>query len=313
MCIFQLALDSVSKHKLSGKVQSPVHPSIGNKFNSESNLTVASRSSSPYRHSGCMSPFRSTGNSSPYHPACFRETRKETENLRANRLNKHIRNISRSQELLYPISNGSTSSVLEKTVYVDTENSPVMNDQHNSNVMISTEGADNAGKKPYANLDLEAFENISIRSGKMVNGDELEKINSDPDRSPLAPPSPKKPSESWLFHNLPSATSQIPSRRYPFLPQKQDLKENSRSVTKWETIVKTSYMHRDHIRYSEVSISCFHSENTQARISISYIYITPSLVYTFRNWLLIHLINESLRLLEIRPPQDHQVYTYVSV
>ncbi|CAH8355435.1 unnamed protein product [Eruca vesicaria subsp. sativa] len=202
----QLAIDSVSKQKLSGKVQSPVHPSMGKKFNSETNLTCsASRSSSPYRYTRCMSPFRTASYPSPFHPTCLPDTRKETESLRANRLNKHIRNISSSQELLYAKDNGSTSSLVEKTVCVDTEE---------------------AEKKQDTNLELDELENISIRSGN--------------DRSPLAPPSPKKPSESWLLHNLPSVTS-----------QKQGLHGNSRNVSKWETIVKTSYMHRDHIRFSE--------------------------------------------------------------
>ncbi|CAH8299239.1 unnamed protein product [Eruca vesicaria subsp. sativa] len=212
--IKQLALDSVSKHKFGSKVLSPVHP----------NLTcAASMSSSPYRHTKCKSPFR---NSSPFHPTCFPDTRKETENMRANRLKKHTSNISRSQEL--PNDNGSASSLTEKTVYVDTEDSP------KTNVMVSPEEAE---KKPETNLEL----------------DELGKIKSSPGRSPLAPPSPKKPTESWLLHNLPSllVTSQTPSRRYTFHPQKQSCSENAGNVTKWETIVKTSYMHRDHIRYSE--------------------------------------------------------------
>ncbi|CAA7029320.1 unnamed protein product [Microthlaspi erraticum] len=211
----KLALYSVSKQKLGGKVQSPVHESVGKKSNSESNLSVACRSSSPYRHSRC------NGNS-------FAETRKETENLRANRLNKHIRNIS--------------TSLLE--------NVPMTNDEHSSNVMISPE---EAVKKPDANLELVAFEKISIVDGD----DELGKISNGPDRSLLAPPSPKKPSDSWLLHNLPSVTPHIPSRRYhPFHHQKQDPKENSREVvTKWETIVKTSYMHRDHFRYSEEMVA----------------------------------------------------------
>ncbi|KAJ4869128.1 hypothetical protein Rs2_49328 [Raphanus sativus] len=190
----QLAIDSVSKHKLS-----PVHPSMGKKFNSETNLTcpASSRSSSPYRHPRCMSPFRTTN------ATCFPDTRKETESLRANRLNKHIRSMSMSQELLYP--NGST------------ENSPKSTSDHHSSIF-----PEESEKEP----------------------------NTSSCRSPLAPPSPKKPSESWLWHNLPS---QIPSRRYPFHPQKQDLNDNNnyRNVTKWETIVKTSYLHRDHIRYSE--------------------------------------------------------------
>ncbi|RID53373.1 hypothetical protein BRARA_G00771 [Brassica rapa] len=199
--IKQLALDSVSKHKLGGKVLSPVHPNL---------TSSASMSSSPYRHTKCMSPFR---NGSPFH----RDTRKETESLRANRLNKHISNIS----------NASASSLLEKTVYVDTEDSP------KTNIMIFPEEVE---KKPDTNLELE----------------ELGKINSSPGRSLLAPPLPKKPSESWLLHNLPSVVnSQTSSRRYTFHPKKESFNENSISVTKWETIVKTSYMHRDHIRYSE--------------------------------------------------------------
>uniref|UniRef100_A0A0D3D639 Uncharacterized protein n=1 Tax=Brassica oleracea var. oleracea TaxID=109376 RepID=A0A0D3D639_BRAOL len=188
-------------HKLGGKVLSTVHPNLS---------SAASMSSSPYRHTRCMSPFR---NGSPFHP----DTRKETESLRANRLNKHISNIS----------NASASSLLEKTVYVDTEDSP------KTNIKIFPEEVE---KKPDTNLELE----------------ELGKINSSPGRSLLAPPLPNKPSESWLFHNLPSVVnSQSPSRRYTFQPQKQSFNENSTNVTKWETIVKTSYMHRDHIRYSD--------------------------------------------------------------
>ncbi|XP_020884369.1 uncharacterized protein LOC9315548 isoform X2 [Arabidopsis lyrata subsp. lyrata] len=253
---------SVKKQKLGSLAQSPVHPSVGKKFNfgseqHESNLSSASRPSSPYRQTGCMSPYRSVGNSSPLHPAGFPGTRKEAEIMRANRLNKHIRNISKSQELLYPKSTKqacSTSSAMEKTLYVDTENSPkTSNDQGNSNVKnlpeTISEEPEMEGKKPKAAHELKAVETLTISSGiKMVKADELEKNNSGCD---LSPPPPKKPSESWLFSNLPSVSSKIPSRRYLFHPQKKNVEENSISITKWETIVKTSYTHRDHIRYSE--------------------------------------------------------------
>ncbi|EFH55740.1 hypothetical protein ARALYDRAFT_321137 [Arabidopsis lyrata subsp. lyrata] len=256
----KLALDY--KQKLGSLAQSPVHPSVGKKFNfgseqHESNLSSASRPSSPYRQTGCMSPYRSVGNSSPLHPAGFPGTRKEAEIMRANRLNKHIRNISKSQELLYPKSTKqacSTSSAMEKTLYVDTENSPkTSNDQGNSNVKnlpeTISEEPEMEGKKPKAAHELKAVETLTISSGiKMVKADELEKNNSGCD---LSPPPPKKPSESWLFSNLPSVSSKIPSRRYLFHPQKKNVEENSISITKWETIVKTSYTHRDHIRYSE--------------------------------------------------------------
>ncbi|ESQ52012.1 hypothetical protein EUTSA_v10016475mg [Eutrema salsugineum] len=264
----KLALDSIYKQKVGSRVQSPIHPSVGKKFNFgseqlESNLTTASMPSSPYRQIGCMSPYRSVGNCSPLHPG----TRKEAEIMRANRLNKHIRNNSKPQDLLYPKStrlDWSTSSIMEKTLYVDTENCPkTSNDEGNSNVKILpetmeiiSEEPEMAGKKPKAVLELQALETLSISSGiKKMKAEELEKNNSGCDLSPLALPTPKKPSDSWLFRNLPLVSSKIPSRRYLFHPQKKDLEENSTSVTKWETIVKTSCMQRDHIRYSEELVS----------------------------------------------------------
>lgn len=247
--------------------QSPVHPSVGKKFNFGSeqheSKSSASRPSSPYRQNGCMSPYRSVGNSSPLHAAGFPGTRKEAEVMRANRLNKHIRNISKSHESLYPKSTKqdcSTSSAMEKTLYVDSENSPrTSNENRSSNVKklpeTISEEPEMEGKKPKAVRELKAVETLSISSGvKMMKADELGKNNSGCDLSPLAPPPPKKPSESWLFSNLPSVSSKIPSPRYLFHPQKKNVEENSTSVTKWETIVKTSYTHRDHIRYSEVSM-----------------------------------------------------------
>ncbi|XP_010549410.1 PREDICTED: uncharacterized protein LOC104820601 [Tarenaya hassleriana] len=260
----KIALDSVYKQKSSDRAQSPMHPSVAKKFNRESeqlgqNLATASRSSSPYRHAGCMSPYRSTANSSPLHPMGFPGTRKEAENLRANRLNKHIKSISRSQELIYPKSarhGCSTISVPEKTMYIDTGNSPIASNRQNLDIKmlpepelvetVSEEVDKTSGKKSDTNLELDA-----ISSGEIVKVDGLGKIERGGEPSPLAPPLPKKPSESWLMRNLPSVSSQISSRRSPFRPQRMNPEEKSSSVSKWETIVKTSYVHSDHIRYSE--------------------------------------------------------------
>ncbi|CAH8389350.1 unnamed protein product [Eruca vesicaria subsp. sativa] len=232
----KLALD-----KLGSRTQSPVHPSV------DTNLRTASVPSSPYRQTSCLSPYRSVGNCSPLHSAGFPETRKEAEIMRANRLNKHIKNPKKSHDLLYPKSTRldcCTSSVMEKTLYVDKDKTP-----NTSNVKISP---DTTSKKPKAVLEHQAVESLSISCGiKKMNADGLEKNNSGCDMSPLALPTPKKPSESWLLRNLPSVSSKISSRRYLFHPNKKDLKENSTSETKWETIVKTSCIHRDHIRYSE--------------------------------------------------------------
>ncbi|XP_018434996.1 uncharacterized protein LOC108807234 isoform X2 [Raphanus sativus] len=229
----KLALD-----KFGSRAQSPVHPSV------DTNQRTASVPSSPYRQTGCLSPYRSVGNCSPLHSAGFSgTTRKEAEMMRANRLNKHIKNPKKSQDLLYPKStrlDSSTSSVMEKTLHVDKDKSP-----KTSNVKISPE---TISEKPKA-----VESSLSIRSGiKKMKEDDLDKSKSGCDGSPLALPTPKKPSESWLLRNMPSVSSKISSRRYLLHPQKKDLKENSTSVvTKWETIVKTSCIHRDHIRYSE--------------------------------------------------------------
>ncbi|KAK3027922.1 hypothetical protein RJ639_040605, partial [Escallonia herrerae] len=73
-------------------------------------------------------------------------------------------------------------------------------------------------------------------------------------RSPLPPPLPKSPSESWLWRTLPSV-----SLRNPFshshlgnqLHSKKHGQKTSTNDTKWETIVKTSNLRHDHVRYSE--------------------------------------------------------------
>lgn len=66
--------------------------------------------------------------------------------------------------------------------------------------------------------------------------------------STLQPPLPKSPSESWLWRTLPS----IPLRTsfLSFNSKKQNQKSHT-DGTKWETIVKTSNLHKDHVRYSE--------------------------------------------------------------
>ncbi|XP_077228921.1 uncharacterized protein LOC143861856 [Tasmannia lanceolata] len=70
----------------------------------------------------------------------------------------------------------------------------------------------------------------------------------------LPPPLPKSPSESWLCRTLPSVSSiNSSSRSYlgiQFRLRKQDLK-SSTTDPKWETIVKTSNVHRGRSRFSE--------------------------------------------------------------
>ncbi|XP_077249565.1 uncharacterized protein LOC143889270 isoform X2 [Tasmannia lanceolata] len=69
-------------------------------------------------------------------------------------------------------------------------------------------------------------------------------------QSPLPPPLPKSPSESWLWRTLPSVSPTNPSSRsylgIQFRPRKQALKTSTTDDPKLETIVKTSYVHKGH-------------------------------------------------------------------
>ncbi|XVF25637.1 hypothetical protein REPUB_Repub13aG0230500 [Reevesia pubescens] len=84
------------------------------------------------------------------------------------------------------------------------------------------------------------------------------------DDSPLPPPLPKTPSESWLWRALPSVTSRNSfSQSYNgtrFNPKKLEPKVPA-TDTKWETIVKTSYLHHDHVRYSEELVTYFSQQS----------------------------------------------------
>lgn len=71
--------------------------------------------------------------------------------------------------------------------------------------------------------------------------------------SPLPPPLPKSPSESWLWRTIPSVSMKNPisHMNLGLLTKKLESKKSANN-TKWETIVKTSKLHHDHVRYSEV-------------------------------------------------------------
>nr|GMD06642.1 uncharacterized protein LOC109162477 [Ipomoea batatas] len=77
------------------------------------------------------------------------------------------------------------------------------------------------------------------------NEDNSKPDEDNPSESPLPPPLPKSPSESWLWRTLPSVPLQNPQK-----PRSNATK----TATKWETIVKSSNLHHDHTRYSEATI-----------------------------------------------------------
>lgn len=87
------------------------------------------------------------------------------------------------------------------------------------------------------------------KNSDLIPKEDLEDVNSSLVPSPLPPPLPKSPSESWLWRTIPS----IPLRN-SFLKSRSKTPESKTSSTntKWETIVKTSNLHHDHSMYSEV-------------------------------------------------------------
>ncbi|XP_031281917.1 uncharacterized protein LOC116140427 [Pistacia vera] len=316
------ARDSVYKHQSDSGVQSPkLILGIENKMTNGSNRFTCSNEqdmsnrSSPYRRG--ISPYRNERPQSPFRGVGFLGVPKETENIRATRLNLSDKSSSKSQELLpyqsFKRGSGSLSPAVEKTLYVDTvkfakisssnsfssdtmgqmdlvrksfetsmgrrgieetasaesllQDVKCLNIAKGGNILeTKTVGSMKAKQSSFSgilhpgelNQECKSSELVKVVDDGNLNGSKeqyLEKddpgcLNSDFEQSPLPPPLPQKPSESWLWRTLPSVSSQnsfSPSYRSRFHPKRQD----SNTSTKWETIVKTSYSHHDHKRYSE--------------------------------------------------------------
>ncbi|TKY71847.1 hypothetical protein E2542_SST00580 [Spatholobus suberectus] len=91
--------------------------------------------------------------------------------------------------------------------------------------------------------------------------------------SPLPPPLPKSPSESWLWRALPLVSVKNSFLHSSQGTQSQAKRHDSNTTSgnlKWETIVKTSNLHLDHVRYSQVTLL----------ILFSIIWCTSTLVVT---------------------------------
>ncbi|KAK9267225.1 hypothetical protein L1049_009647 [Liquidambar formosana] len=92
------------------------------------------------------------------------------------------------------------------------------------------------------NLDFNNEQNLKAHDPKISDVISLQ--------SALPPPLPKSPSESWLWRTLPSVSS-----RNLFSHSRKLAPQTSSTGTKWETIVKTSKLNYDHVRYSEELIT----------------------------------------------------------
>ncbi|KAK6124230.1 hypothetical protein DH2020_041982 [Rehmannia glutinosa] len=163
-------------------------------------------------------------------------------------------------------SSGLTSDVMEKTVYVDSinkkadalgdfcgERSKVFADSWQMEEKYAVKSDQHIPSPKFAD-EVEDKEEKS----ELENGRESDSTM----KSPLPPPLPKSPSESWLWRTLPSISLGNPfahSRRNSQL----NSKKGSATDAKWETIVKTSNLRHDHVRYSEELIT--HASHRQRK------------------------------------------------
>ena len=96
--------------------------------------------------------------------------------------------------------------------------------------------------------------------GDQIVKEELGNVNTSLVQSPLPPPLPKSPSESWLWRTIPSVSlrNSFSHLKVGGKAQSKMLESNtSLTKTKWETIVKSSHLYHDHSRYSEVILYAF--------------------------------------------------------
>ncbi|CAA2937389.1 uncharacterized protein LOC111370530 [Olea europaea var. sylvestris] len=93
--------------------------------------------------------------------------------------------------------------------------------------------------------------NSSVNNKENIEQDNQRDADSPSLKSPLPPPLPKSPSESWLWRTLPSISLPNPfSHSSQYHPKKQAQKAIANDNT-WETIVKTSNSRHDDVRCSE--------------------------------------------------------------
>lgn len=250
---------------------------------------------SPLRHSraASISPYRNRPSQSPFRRASFLGVPNE-ENVKPSNIKPNLYTKSSNKFHDIPTSHrnklGSVSMTpaVEKTLYVDTVNNA---DSSYSNSgfldakaqlkcasedfeqLLAARGVEEEASLEAIFQDIKCLTNASKQSSLMgdselglaleemaANSDQILKedlgnVNSSLVQSPLPPPLPKSPSESWLWRTIPSISlrNSFSNLNIGGKAQTKVLESNtSLTSTKWETIVKSSHLYHDHARYSEV-------------------------------------------------------------
>ncbi|KAI9071196.1 hypothetical protein K1719_046833 [Acacia pycnantha] len=139
------------------------------------------------------------------------------------------------------------SSILSNKVHTrsqeDKAEQPVKNKKFNREYTSSLAVHGKTGEDSNVNNQQIVVVAESLGNGKVDSG-----------LSPLPPPLPKSPSESWLWRALPLVSVKSSSQHSNQGVQPHSKRPDSKTVSsnsKWETIVKTSNLHHDHVRYSQ--------------------------------------------------------------
>lgn len=145
-------------------------------------------------------------------------------------------------------NNQDNNSAVEKTLYIDSASTVKLSSSSHS---FSPESSQN-GKELQALEEKNMLDSDSNNKQIVIaSGGSSESV-----LCPVPPPLPKSPSESWLGRALPlvSVRNTLHHSNLSNLYQSinHDSDTTSSNDTKWETIVKTSNLHDDHVRYSQV-------------------------------------------------------------
>lgn len=287
-CI-QNACQVVQKKKFYSGLLSRDMPGIDNKLGNESSQFVDSIGShrsagvSTSRRSGNISPYRNESPKSPFREGVgFLGVPRESEQFNAKiassrKLFRALQDVSRNQINAVP----TPADPVEKTVYVDyVKKKDVPTKKPSPTKFEEGKGASpkfrSIEKILPRTYSTDAYEDVkknqrlyqesrnevpceakfAVKEEKVEAADNGREMDP-PAKSPLPPPLPKSPSESWLWQTLPSINPFTNSRgSSPIHPKKMGQKQKvsaTNSNAKWETIVKTSNLRQDHVRHSEVS------------------------------------------------------------
>ncbi|CAH9141557.1 unnamed protein product [Cuscuta epithymum] len=183
---------------------------------------------SPNRHSrsGTISPYRNVTPRSPFNEGTkFLGVPKEE----AKRASSYLQDASRKSIVM------TTSD--KKTVYVDSVQKVEVPSSIVAAVSLQSKS------KLIGNVTKGKKDDHLMRDDDDAKC-EVTTTTTTPD-SPLPPPLPKMPSESWLWRRTSPA---IPLQN---VKNQRSKSSNKAAPSKWESIVKSSFLHRDHARYSE--------------------------------------------------------------